>query len=98
MRQGGFTRRGILGGAAAGAAAVALPNAAAAAVTRKRTVDVAIVGAGYAGLAAARALTNAGRTVALIEARDRVGGRVQTLPGPGRVWFDVGGQWLGPTQ
>ncbi|MDX6650921.1 MAG: monoamine oxidase [Solirubrobacteraceae bacterium] len=98
MRQGGFTRRGILGGAAAGAAAVALPNAAAGAATRKRTVDVAIVGAGYAGLAAARALTNAGRTVALIEARDRVGGRVQTLPGPGRVWFDVGGQWLGPTQ
>ncbi|HEU4782258.1 MAG TPA: FAD-dependent oxidoreductase, partial [Ktedonobacterales bacterium] len=41
--------------------------------------DVVIVGAGAAGLAAASALARAGRTVALIEARDRIGGRVYTI-------------------
>jgi monoamine oxidase len=98
------TRRGLLGGAAAGAVAASLPRGAAAApraapgATPTRVVDVAVVGAGYAGLAAARAVAAAGRTVAVVEARDRVGGRVQTLPGPGGSWFDVGGQWIGPTQ
>ncbi len=97
----GVTRRGLLGGAAAGAVAASLPREAAAAApaaAKPRVVDVAVVGAGYAGLAAARAIAAAGRSVAVLEARDRVGGRVQTLPGPGGSWFDVGGQWIGPTQ
>jgi monoamine oxidase len=44
--------------------------------------DVAVVGAGVAGLAAARTLSGAGRRVCLIEARNRVGGRIQTLHVP----------------
>lgn len=59
--------------------------------------DVAIVGAGIAGLQTARLLEARGLSVVVLEARDRVGGR--TLSGPlGRGTFDLGGQWIGPTQ
>ncbi|HEY5025984.1 MAG TPA: FAD-dependent oxidoreductase, partial [Acidimicrobiales bacterium] len=61
-------------------------------------VDVVVVGAGFAGLAAARELVAAGRSVAVVEARDRVGGRVRNESiGDGKV-VEVGGQWVGPTQ
>ena len=46
---------------------------------RGETVDVAVVGAGVAGLAAARELRRKGRGVVVLEARDRIGGRVLTL-------------------
>ena len=59
--------------------------------------DVVIVGAGLAGLTAARLLCRAGRSVIVLEARDRVGGRTWSQPF-GDAVFDVGGQWLGPTQ
>jgi monoamine oxidase len=63
-----------------------------------READVAVVGAGLAGLAAARELEAAGRSVEVLEARDRVGGRVLNEPiGDGKV-VEVGGQWVGPTQ
>jgi monoamine oxidase len=58
------------------------------------SVDVAIIGAGAAGLGAARALENSGLSVIVLEARDRVGGRAHTvLAAPGIV-FDLGCGWL----
>jgi monoamine oxidase len=52
-----------------------------------------VVGAGMAGLTAARVLTDAGYAVTVLEARDRIGGRVVTeTVGTGR--FDLGGAWL----
>lgn len=47
---------------------------------QRSDVDVIIVGAGAAGLAAARTLLAAGRSIAVLEARDRIGGRVWTEP------------------
>ena len=62
-------------------------------------IDVIVVGAGFAGLSAARALHKAGRKAVVLEARDRVGGRVMTKTlGPGLPWVDLGGQWIGDTQ
>lgn len=59
--------------------------------------DVVIVGAGLAGLSAARRLREAGHDVAVLEARDRVGGRTYTVTHEG-VAFELGAQWIGPTQ
>ena len=60
--------------------------------------DVAIVGAGLAGLTAARRLDDAGVSVTVLEARDRVGGRLLNEPiGDGKV-VEIGGQWIGPGQ
>ena len=61
------------------------------------SVDVAVVGAGLAGLYAARCLRAKGRTVVVLEARDRVGGRTLSQS-VGNAVFDLGGQWIGPTQ
>ena len=58
------------------------------------SVDVAIIGAGAAGLGAARALQNSGLSVIVLEARDRVGGRAHTIMASPDVTFDVGCGWL----
>lgn len=58
------------------------------------SIDVAIIGAGAAGLGAARALEHSGLSVLVLEARNRLGGRAQTLILPGDIRFDVGCEWL----
>jgi monoamine oxidase len=57
-------------------------------------VDVAIIGAGAAGLGAARALENSGLSVIVLEARDRVGGRGHTILATPDITFDLGCGWL----
>jgi len=78
-----ISRRGFIGGAAflltAGRSAAA--------------ADVAIVGAGAAGLAAAKALRQAGRSFVVLEARARIGGRAFTDESLG-VPFDAGAQYI----
>ncbi|WP_147105344.1 flavin monoamine oxidase family protein [Nesterenkonia populi] len=59
--------------------------------------DVVVVGAGPAGLRAARSLEAAGRTVAVLEARDRVGGRTWSKEVDG-AFLEIGGQWVSPDQ
>ena len=64
---------------------------------RERTADVIVVGAGLAGLVAARELAARGVDVRVLEARDRVGGRTLSHPLLGES-VDLGAQWVGPTQ
>ncbi len=62
------------------------------------TYDYIVIGAGYAGLTATKNLLEAGKTVKLLEARDRIGGRVFTKTLEDGTYIDLGGQWIGPTQ
>lgn len=61
----------------------------------EKLVDVIIVGAGLSGLSAAYELTQAGKTIAILEARDRIGGRIHTITTEdGRGGFDLGPTWF----
>jgi monoamine oxidase len=99
----GISRRRLLGtGAAASAGTLigGLPRAAAARHPdrRRRRADVAIVGAGFAGLAAAREVERRGHSAIVLEARDRVGGRaVNEKIGKGEI-TERGATFVGPTQ
>jgi len=61
------------------------------------TRDVLIIGAGAAGTTAANDLRRAGLSVAVLEARDRVGGRLWTDVIDGAM-LEIGGQWVSPDQ
>lgn len=63
-----------------------------------KTVDVVIIGAGLAGLTAAVELRKAGRSVCVVEARERVGGRTLDYSIGGGHVVESGGQWIGNTQ
>ncbi|MFC9552780.1 flavin monoamine oxidase family protein [Rhodococcus sp. NPDC056960] len=61
-------------------------------------VDCCVVGAGFAGLTAALRVKQAGQSVALLEARNRIGGRTFTEDRDDGSWIDRGGAWIGPGQ
>src|SRR3954452_11040407 len=99
------TRRRFVAGALTTGAVAALPGAAEAKKRktkakrhRTRTADVCVVGAGFAGLTAARDLVNAGKSVVVLEARGVVGGRVQNHELGGGQVSERGGTFVGPTQ
>ncbi|HEX3724639.1 MAG TPA: FAD-dependent oxidoreductase [Pirellulales bacterium] len=60
----------------------------------KKRVDVLVIGAGAAGLATARALVDRGRDVLVIEARDRIGGRIWTDSSWSDAPVDLGASWI----
>src|SRR5258708_3839402 len=84
-----LNRRTFIAGSAALASAPALG-----AVSASGETDVAIVGAGAAGIAAARKVAAAGRRYVLLEANDRIGGRCLTETGTFGVPYDRGAHWL----
>jgi monoamine oxidase len=92
-----LTRRKLLGTVAVGTAATALPETPAFGASHVK-VDVAIVGAGLAGLTAARNLVKSGHSVVVLEARDRVGGRTFNHKLADGQAVEAGGEFVGPTQ
>jgi monoamine oxidase len=105
MTDTNLNRRGFLGGSAAAGAALAaggLPEIASAGrrprKLRTRRVDVVVVGAGFSGLTAAYKLMRAGHSVLVLEANNRVGGRVKNHTLPDGDPSESGGTFIGPTQ
>lgn len=91
-----ITRRDLLAGSAAGSVALALSQigSRALAAPLPRDVEVAVIGAGAAGIAAARRIAAAGRKVVVIEASSVIGGRCVTDDTSFDVPFDRGARWL----
>ncbi|PYE20614.1 monoamine oxidase [Williamsia limnetica] len=103
-----LSRRRLLGGAAIGAAGLALgsrfvgsgvASAASGGSIGAQTYDTVVVGGGLSGLSAAKKLAQAGRSVVVLEARERAGGRVHNISTPKLgVTLDAGAEFIGPTQ
>jgi monoamine oxidase len=95
-----ISRRRLVGGAAVGAAGIAIGADPAIAKRRHRklSADVVVVGAGLAGLTAALGFKAEGKSVIVLEARDRVGGRVVNHKLGHGVISERGGTFTGPTQ
>ena len=100
----GISRRGLIGGAVAGGAVLAFGglrqpvSAASSSGSLPSSVDVVVVGAGISGLMAARNLVKAGKDVLVVEANDRVGGRVLNHTLANGSVIESGGAFVGPTQ
>jgi len=99
-----ISRRYFIATSAAATAATMLAGsrlvgAAAEGAARSQSVDVAIIGAGISGLVTARELLKDGvKSVLVLEARDRVGGRTLNRPIAGGNIVEAGGEWIGPHQ
>ena len=90
-----ITRRAFLGSAAAFAATPALAQRAAApAGALPREADIVVIGAGAAGIAAARRIVAANRKVVVLEAANQIGGRCVTDTSTFDMPFDRGARWI----
>jgi monoamine oxidase len=98
------SRRAVLGGSAAGLGLLATEAIAAEATAATlqgslpRRVDVVVVGGGLSGLVAARKVARQGRSVLVVEARGRVGGRLLNHRLDSGGVIEAGGAFIGPTQ
>ncbi len=99
MSEQTISRRRLIGASAAAGAGALLKRAPAfGATATQRTADVVVVGAGFAGLTAALRIHRKGRSVIVLEARNRVGGRALNRQIAGGEVSERGATFVGPTQ